>query len=95
VTGGRIDLKYPAGHAIVITEEMHIGDHAAVRSAKNLAAGGPFEVWRGLDCIYEPPKLRQGRYQNWPGTPQSVARDRLLAGSPWPAPTNAQRIGEE
>ena len=45
-----------SGHAIVVIEEMHISDHAAVRSAKKLAGDRPFEVWRGLDCIYEPPK---------------------------------------
>lgn len=47
-----------SGHPIVIVEEVHISDHAAVRSAKSLAAGRPFEVWRGLDCIYWPPDLQ-------------------------------------
>ena len=49
-----------SGHAIVIIEEMHLCDHAAVRSGRNLAGDRPFEVWRGLDCIYGPPKLPQG-----------------------------------
>jgi hypothetical protein len=48
-----------SGHAIVIIEEMHLSDHAAVRSAKKLAADRPFEVWRDFDCIYSPPKLPQ------------------------------------
>lgn len=44
-----------AGHAVFIIEEMHLSDHAAVRSAKKFAGDRTFEVWRGLDCIYEPP----------------------------------------
>ena len=40
-----------------VIEVMHLNDHAAVRSAKKLAGGNPFEVWRGLDCIYSPPDM--------------------------------------
>jgi hypothetical protein len=45
-----------SGHPISIIEAGYFSDHAAVRSAKNLAKDRPFEVWRGLDCIYAPPK---------------------------------------
>ncbi len=37
-----------------VIEVMHLSDHAAIRAAKKLAGGKPFEVWRGLDCIYSP-----------------------------------------
>ena len=50
----------------VIMRMVHLTDHAAIRAAKKLAEARPFEVWRGMDCIYgghsaEPP-LR------WPPT---------------------------
>ncbi len=35
-----------------IIESAFLNDHAAVRAAQKFAAGKPFEVWRGLDCIY-------------------------------------------
>ncbi len=47
-----------SGHPIVIIEAMHLSDHDAVRAAKNVAGDRPFEVWRGLDCIYAPSKTR-------------------------------------
>ena len=40
-----------------ILEVMHLNDHAAVRAAKKLSGGKPFEVWRGLHCIYGPPDM--------------------------------------
>lgn len=56
-----------SGHAIFIIEEIHLSDHAAMRSAKNLAGEKAFEVWRGLDCIYAPNKPPQSpRHQNSP-----------------------------
>lgn len=45
-----------SGHATVIIEQTHLSDHAAVRSARKFAGNLPFEVWRGLDCIYAPEK---------------------------------------
>ena len=48
-----------SGHPILITEAKYFSDHAAVRSAKSLAADRPFEVWRGSDCIYAPLKQTQ------------------------------------
>jgi hypothetical protein len=36
----------------VVIEVMHLSDHAAIRAAKKFAEGQPFEVWRGLDCVY-------------------------------------------
>jgi hypothetical protein len=47
-----------SGHPIVIDDAMHPDDHAAMKSARTLAGDRPFEVWRGLDCIYAPPKTR-------------------------------------
>ena len=47
---------FSAGHTIAIAEEMHVSDHAAVRSGVILAGGKLFEVRRGEECIYEPPK---------------------------------------
>ena len=35
-----------------IIESTYLDDHAAVRAGQKFAAGKPFEVWRGLDCIY-------------------------------------------
>lgn len=37
----------------MLIELMHLNDHAAVRAAKKMAEGRPFEVWCGLDCIYD------------------------------------------
>ena len=45
-----------SGHPILVVDATHISDHDAVRSAKDLADDNLFEVWRGLDCIYAPPK---------------------------------------
>ena len=46
------------GHIILVMEEILLSDHAAIRSAKKVAADRPFEVWRGLDCIYGATTLR-------------------------------------
>jgi hypothetical protein len=36
-----------------VFSSSHIGDHAAIRRARNLAAESSFiEVWRGLRCVY-------------------------------------------
>jgi len=40
------------GHPTLIIEEVHLSDHSAVRSARKFAGERPFEVWRGIDCIY-------------------------------------------
>jgi hypothetical protein len=34
-------------------EVMHLNDHAAIRAAKKFAGTSAFEVWRGLECIYD------------------------------------------
>jgi hypothetical protein len=36
----------------VVMETMQLNDNAAVRAGKKIAEARPFEVWRGLDCIY-------------------------------------------
>jgi hypothetical protein len=40
------------GNRHTVIEVRHLNDNAAVRSAKKLADGRPFEVWRDLDCVY-------------------------------------------
>ena len=45
-----------SGHVALIVEEIHFNDHAAIRSARKYAGDRPFEVWRGVDCIYAPAK---------------------------------------
>jgi hypothetical protein len=37
------------GHTII--EVMHLNDSTAIRAARSLAAGRPFEVWRGIERI--------------------------------------------
>ncbi len=32
-------------------EVMHLNDATAIRAARSLAAGRPFEVWRGIERI--------------------------------------------
>jgi hypothetical protein len=49
-----------AGHPILIVDAGYGSDHAAVRSAKELAQDRPFEVWRSLECIYAPLKQAHG-----------------------------------
>jgi hypothetical protein len=41
-----------AGTIISATQEVHITDNQAVRSARHVAAGRPFEVWAGIKCLY-------------------------------------------
>ncbi len=40
------------GACSAIIEQVQLNDHAAIRSGQKMAHGHPFEVWRGLDCIY-------------------------------------------
>jgi hypothetical protein len=35
-----------------ITQGKFASAHAAVRMAERIAQGQPFEVWRGMECIY-------------------------------------------
>ncbi|HEX4636729.1 MAG TPA: hypothetical protein VH189_11145 [Rhizomicrobium sp.] len=34
-----------------LIEVMHLNDSTAIRAARSLAAGRPFEVWRGIERI--------------------------------------------
>ena len=34
-----------------LIEVMHLNDNTAIRAARLLAAGRPFEVWRGIERI--------------------------------------------
>lgn len=45
------------GRSQTVIEVMHLNDHAAIRAAKKMSGGKPFEVWRDLDCIYSPPEM--------------------------------------
>jgi hypothetical protein len=40
-----------SGKASIIIEEIHLSDIAAIRSARKMAHGRPFEVWKDLECI--------------------------------------------
>jgi hypothetical protein len=35
-----------------LIEVIHLNDHAAIRQARKIAKARPFEVWRGLNCVY-------------------------------------------
>ena len=35
-----------------VTEEIHLDNYSAIRSARRLAVGRPFQVWLGLECIF-------------------------------------------
>ena len=35
-----------------VIEVLHLNDNAAIRSAKKMAEARPFEVWRGVNCVY-------------------------------------------
>jgi hypothetical protein len=37
---------------IAVMEVIHLNDNAAIRAADRIAGTMPFEVWRGLNCIY-------------------------------------------
>jgi hypothetical protein len=37
---------------MAVMEQQFVNDHAAIRSARQFSESQPFEVWRGLDCIY-------------------------------------------
>jgi hypothetical protein len=59
-----------AGHTVIIIEETYLSDHAAVRSGRKFAGERCFEVWRGLDCIYETPDAaRASRAGGYPPHP--------------------------
>ncbi len=45
------------GRGYTHLEILHLNDSAAVCAAEILAAGRPFEVWRGPRRIYGPPVL--------------------------------------
>jgi len=47
-----VRILRPDGRAALITAESHWNDDAAIRSAKKIARGRQFEIWRGMDCIY-------------------------------------------
>jgi hypothetical protein len=36
----------------LVVEMVHLSDIAAVPSSKRIAKDRPFEVWRGLYCVY-------------------------------------------
>jgi hypothetical protein len=40
------------GNIRLATQEIHLTDTLAIREARKMAAGDPFEVWRGIKCIH-------------------------------------------
>lgn len=46
---GREEKQGDRNHTII--EVMHVNDSNAIRAARSLAAGRPFEVWRGIERI--------------------------------------------
>lgn len=44
--------------AAIITSQKQFDDEAAIRSAKTIARGRKFEVWRGLACIHDSSLVR-------------------------------------
>jgi hypothetical protein len=39
------------GSTAIIAADIQLNDDAAIRSARRIARGRRFEVWRGMDCI--------------------------------------------
>jgi hypothetical protein len=35
----------------IISVETHLSEESAIRSARRMARGREFEVWRGIECI--------------------------------------------
>lgn len=40
------------GAAGIIIPEIQLNDAAALRSAKRVAAGKHYEVWKGIECLF-------------------------------------------
>lgn len=54
------EKKGHRNHTLI--EVMHLNDSNALRAARSLAAGRPFEVWRGIERIdFEEPRHGQAR----------------------------------
>jgi hypothetical protein len=49
---GEYEIRITDGNRHTILAIVHLNDNAAVRQAERMAEGKPFEVWRGMDCIY-------------------------------------------
>lgn len=41
------------GRTKMVIEAIHLSDYAAIRAGEKYAAGQAFEVWRGMQCIYD------------------------------------------
>lgn len=48
-----IHISQAEGSPSLICAEVQLCDQAAIKSARKMAQGRPFEVWRGSDCIFE------------------------------------------
>ena len=57
-----IRILRPDGSSALISSEIHLNNHSALRSARKLANGKAVEVWRGMECVY-------GRDTTRPPTP--------------------------
>jgi hypothetical protein len=47
-----IRILNTVGRTDTVFEGTYISDHSAIRAAQRMSESRPFEVWRGLDCIY-------------------------------------------
>ena len=46
-----IHILQSEGSPSIISAETHLSEESAIRSARRMARGRQFEVWRGLECI--------------------------------------------
>jgi hypothetical protein len=56
----------------LITAEIHLSDTAAIRSARKMARGRPFEVWRGVECISGRARLSEPPAKHPPDTATDI-----------------------
>jgi len=47
-----IRIAQATGSPSIISEEIQLCDKAAINSARKMAGGKPFEVWRGSEMIW-------------------------------------------
>ena len=41
------------GKTSLIFHKMHVNDQTAISAAKEIAGNQPFDLWRGMDCVFE------------------------------------------
>ena len=48
-----VRILRPDGGTALIAAETHWDNYSAIRAAARLANGRQFEVWRGMECVYD------------------------------------------